>query len=375
VGVFETTRTILTHTPSMTRRSSSGSSKSTAVSLRPRETLRAKSKPRDFSSCHPLKGGGSGADGITRPQLEKLLSGGDSLGADEDGGSVEDETGSIGVDGESEEAKFVLVHQVRFAPVFLSSHASLITTSQISPKDSLPGVAVKYGTTTTELRRANQLWSNDSIHLRQVLYIPVESDRAHLYAIGAAQTVIRMPVSQLSFFPPAPTKPTSKPLVDLSHAPLRHARSATYNPSIIITPSSTPPRNSHAEEAHTYSLRRRNGHHQRTLSSIFASIPIAARLSLDSSPGGSPEGMEHELDEVSYSHREPIPAAWRVGGKEGGARVLPYRSPTPPPNVPPEPRTAQLEPSAGMRLPAMRGKGQGRDEGLGSVTRGQEGLS
>ncbi|KAI0272256.1 hypothetical protein BGY98DRAFT_159465 [Russula aff. rugulosa BPL654] len=51
------------------------------------------------------------------------------------------------------------------------SHRAVLA-HEISPNDTLAGVALKYGISVTELRRANQLWASDSIHLRQVLYVP-----------------------------------------------------------------------------------------------------------------------------------------------------------------------------------------------------------
>ena len=100
---------------------------------------------------------------------------------------------------------------------------------------------MKYGIALPELRRANQLWTSDSIHLRKVLYIPVDKTRqaihlrealidknarsddqsspdpaptlpdqttsveASLPDIGKL-TIRRVPASQLSYFPP-PTHP------------------------------------------------------------------------------------------------------------------------------------------------------------------------
>ncbi|KAA1471804.1 hypothetical protein DENSPDRAFT_837887 [Dentipellis sp. KUC8613] len=53
----------------------------------------------------------------------------------------------------------------------------VVLVHDVAPKDSLAGVALKYGISLAELRRANQLWTSDSIHLRKVLYIPVEHAR------------------------------------------------------------------------------------------------------------------------------------------------------------------------------------------------------
>ena len=44
---------------------------------------------------------------------------------------------------------------------------------QILPIDSLAGVALKYGVTVAQIRKCNKMWASDSIHLRNVLYIPL----------------------------------------------------------------------------------------------------------------------------------------------------------------------------------------------------------
>ncbi|KAF9818125.1 hypothetical protein IEO21_02967 [Rhodonia placenta] len=107
----------------------------------------------------------------------------------------------------------------------------------VMPKDSLPGVALKYGITLQELRRANQLWPSDPIHLRKELYIPLDKARHsrefqstlldHRIARHEAQpareegngpteddrpsqfTIIRVPASRLSYFPPSSSSSTS----------------------------------------------------------------------------------------------------------------------------------------------------------------------
>lgn len=43
----------------------------------------------------------------------------------------------------------------------------------ISSTDTLQGIALKYGVTTEQIRRANRLWANDSLFLRESLLIPV----------------------------------------------------------------------------------------------------------------------------------------------------------------------------------------------------------
>nr|BBE08146.1 LysM and putative peptidoglycan-binding domain-containing protein [Plautia stali] len=46
---------------------------------------------------------------------------------------------------------------------------------QVKQSDTLQGLALKYGVTTEEIRRANRLWANDSIFLRESLLIPCSS--------------------------------------------------------------------------------------------------------------------------------------------------------------------------------------------------------
>lgn len=43
----------------------------------------------------------------------------------------------------------------------------------LEPGDTLQGLAVKYGVTTEQIKRANRLYTNDSIFLKKTLYVPV----------------------------------------------------------------------------------------------------------------------------------------------------------------------------------------------------------
>ncbi|XP_057338347.1 lysM and putative peptidoglycan-binding domain-containing protein 2 [Microplitis mediator] len=42
----------------------------------------------------------------------------------------------------------------------------------ICKTDTLPGIALKYGTTTEQIRRINRLWASDSLFLRESLLVP-----------------------------------------------------------------------------------------------------------------------------------------------------------------------------------------------------------
>ncbi|VDB85245.1 unnamed protein product [Peniophora sp. CBMAI 1063] len=58
---------------------------------------------------------------------------------------------------------------------------------QVTPTDSLPGVSLKYGIALSDLRRANQLWAHDSIHLRATLLVPLDQARnARIAVVDAA---------------------------------------------------------------------------------------------------------------------------------------------------------------------------------------------
>ncbi|XP_035670869.1 lysM and putative peptidoglycan-binding domain-containing protein 2-like [Branchiostoma floridae] len=46
-------------------------------------------------------------------------------------------------------------------------------THQVSPNDTLQGISLKYGVTMEQIRRANKLYTNDSLFLRKTLNIPV----------------------------------------------------------------------------------------------------------------------------------------------------------------------------------------------------------
>src|ERR1700722_9045210 len=224
----------------------------------------------------------------------------------------------------------------------------------------------------TELRRANHLWSHDSIHLRHTLYIPLKNEQDNPFPESSIAPMRRVPASQLSFFPPP-----SKLLIDLSTPPPSptlkqaklpgHVRSATL-PSIPISTSTTMRRAAAATIATTNAAAAAAASHsqrQRTVSSILSAIPIAARLSLDSVRSGSDEGMEHELDDVSRkdsvraftapAHRFP-PRERKL--RERNGRDPLYRHPAPPPPLPPSPRTLQLQPSASMQLPTLSSKGR-----------------
>lgn len=218
-----------------------------------------------------------------------------------------------------------------------------VTCNQIMPNDSLAGVSLKYGISLADLRRVNHLWASDSIHLRNVLYIPIDkSPRARELAQEmrlnaaplvdlststssqssdtAAETgehsqsldylasvgfgIQRVPISRMSFFPPPSTSGKTPSI------------SSTPAPSLSFSPK--PPSQTR------YSI-------SPSLSSILTALPIAAsardgllaRLSFDSTSSSfsdrsrpSTELLEgHELDIVS-NHAPKFSDNYQTGSIE-----------------------------------------------------------
>ena len=248
----------------------------------------------------------------------------------------------------------------------------------------------------SELRKANQLWASDSIHLRKVLYIPLDSkkrsNRNLLIDLDPASetsseqglsrdnlTIRRIPASQLSFFPPstkssAPNMMGSEDLSGdrrpyLSTLPSRRTGSGTGQPS-------------------------------RTLTSILTAfpIPIAAstrdtivsRLSFDSERSSVVDDQEHELGEVRSSTVRARPRLRSTSAKfadspfhsshshDNTRAVSPRRHPSLPnfTEVPDQRkswvhrdtasaraavRTVQLEPSPAMRIPSLTRKSRSEE--------------
>ncbi|KAF8629108.1 hypothetical protein AX17_005694 [Amanita inopinata Kibby_2008] len=240
----------------------------------------------EHASQHPLKSAGlasgSADAGVTRPHLSRITQDPspdrNNCEHESDNGYATDTQGSN--EGSEATEKEVIVHKV-------------------TAKDSLAGVSLKYGIPLAELRRVNHLWASDSIHLRDVLFIPVEKalrtlstqnsstfsntsddndsphsttnivEGTHRPNVPTSATIQRIPASQLSFFPPTKSKPLNAQIHSLT----------AEQPSPFST-SSTPPRASSRNLAP----------HSSSLTSLLTALPIAAstrddivaRLSFDS---------------------------------------------------------------------------------------------
>ena len=251
---------------------------------------------------------------------------------------------------------------------------------QVTPKDSLPGVSLRYGIPLAELRRVNQLWTSDSIHLRDVLYIPLQktshsqpnSTLSGDTASQDAATIQRIPMAQLAFFPPSRVKPRLTRRRSLTE---HMSLSSTLPPDFMRTRSlqSTPP------------------------STSLPTAPVSlrgavARLSLDSSRSSLGRELletdeNHELAIVATASRNVVPNLhFPPGGRSSGMiparnghinhesqtarNNIPYTAeydfahrvrPSSPPTsyIPPSSslsvvRTVQMEPSPIMQIPKRR---------------------
>ncbi|KAF1813151.1 hypothetical protein P152DRAFT_433963 [Eremomyces bilateralis CBS 781.70] len=56
-----------------------------------------------------------------------------------------------------------------------AGQAALVYLHLVQPRDTLPGLSIKYGCDLSTLRRANRMWINDSIQTRKHILVPVES--------------------------------------------------------------------------------------------------------------------------------------------------------------------------------------------------------
>lgn len=225
---------------------------------------------------------------------------------------------------------------------------------------------MKYGISLAELRRANQLWSTDTIHFRKILYIPLHAaDKQYAELLlevcsfrirpfqsltnaqkrtsneeGPSRStpshhVKRIPSSQLAFFPPGSKAPSSKSTNSLET--IRATNTDNVDPSRPFFPTIS----------------------SRGISAFLNSIPIPSseglisRLSLDSdgtransSRSDVSSDQEHELQPIkpkvvspnSSPHRQRrIPSTIRDKGD--ALMLLPVV------------QTEQMKPSPRMELP------------------------
>ncbi|KAK2464177.1 hypothetical protein APHAL10511_003634 [Amanita phalloides] len=283
------------------------------------------------------------------------------------------------------------------------SHDQEVIVHKVTSQDSLPGVSLKYGIPLAELRQFNQLWTSDSIHLRNVLYIPVErATRAHHSSLRAEDAenrsphtpsipssaiIQRVPISQLSFFPSCRIQP-------------RITRRRSFTEHSIPSSSTSLPRSF----ARTQSFQPTPSTPPFTATASYRD-DLIARLSLDSirpRPGAKRKrrfdtGENHELESVTTASN-PVPKFRfsfedRLNG--GGGHELrtpsvnvPYRDNTEhirrvpsssPPSfyIPPSSslsvvRTVQMEPSPIMQIPKRKSNFLHSNHSRNGITRDRD---
>ncbi|CAE6426728.1 unnamed protein product [Rhizoctonia solani] len=276
--------------------------------------LRARSRSHSThgngnDQTHPLQANGNDRGADTRPGLRRMLSSKDGKGKGNvwgfSGGWVEEEDEEEGQEEvrPSGASREMLVHKVQ-------------------PKDSLAGVALRYGVSIADIRKVNKLWAADSIHLRPVLYIPLtaslkldlidlttpnqerdsllpsdqassadDASKSHTSDIPAPDpdkpTIQHVPISQLSFFPPPSMSPRKARTM-----PRSVSSSFASNPPLLFTPglSSASLMISPFFSTSSPELSSSPSKGVGPLSSLLSALPLpdaVQRLSIDSITGGT----------------------------------------------------------------------------------------
>jgi len=356
------------------RRRTSGSSRT--ISLRTGQD--------SLSPMHPLRSAGLATafnvTGITRPHLTRMVTVGSLVGAPPIESDCNIET--------QLEGQEVLVHEVCLFPPLDSAK---ITACKVCPGDSLAGISLKYGITLANLRRANHLWASDSIHLRTVLYIPLdqasriqkifvdanlapvslleqsfdpEPPNDHLRVQRSSlESIQRIPSSQLSFFPPSSHK-TTQPNAPSSfqstyESGSRHTRSSSY-PSQSITstlPIAASSRDTFISRLSFDSVSSSYSERESEYSSEDLELDDVKHIA--DKPGDADVDSEALLTPRT-THRTTHSRTPSASSSQVDIRHL---SSSPKSYIPPHPqiRTVQLEPSPIMRIPGRKGtKGKGR---------------
>ncbi|KAL9711530.1 hypothetical protein Ac2012v2_004601 [Leucoagaricus gongylophorus] len=289
-------------------------------------------------------------------------------------------------------------------PSFCEEEVEVIV-HEVTPTDSLAGVSLKYGITLADLRRANHLWASDSIHLREVLYIPLERslkardliqdmkvkttplvDLSTLQgsAVAAESSnspsspglgVLRVPTSRMSFFPPPATSGKTPSMSSALLPPLgsnvkppSHARHLT-SPSLVSILTALP----------IFSSTRDDLIARLSFDSASSNVSERSRPSLDHSEGHeldvvvNHEQMASQLSQITHRPKftsktiDPNILQSMAGSEPPAvhpiqARDTRHLSTSPPAmyisRIPDSTsiRTVQMEPSPIMQLPTLRSR-------------------
>lgn len=117
----------------------------------------------DFSPVLPLREGGAGGGRLVQPIFPRSRSGSES---------------------ESELSQSLARTKIRSYGSTASVSASLgekYIEHRVTDSDTLQGIALKYGVTMEQIKRANKLFNNDCIFLKSVLNIPVVTQKRLIF--------------------------------------------------------------------------------------------------------------------------------------------------------------------------------------------------
>ncbi|CAE6424659.1 hypothetical protein RSOLAG1IB_03977 [Rhizoctonia solani AG-1 IB] len=279
--------------------------------------LRARSRSHSThgngnGQTHPLQANGSDRGADTRPVLRRMLSSKDGKAK---GGMWGFSDGWVEEEDEEEEEG---QKETRPSGTFRE-----MLVHKVQPKDSLAGVALKYGVSIADVRKVNKLWTADSIHLRSVLYIPLTasvkldlidlttpnqeldlplpSDQVSSTTDDASKsnasdspapdpskpTIQHVPISQLSFFPPPSMSPRKSRTM-----PRSVSSPFASNPPLLFTPglSSGSLMSSPFFSTSSPQLSSSPSKGVGPISSLLSALPLpdaVQRLSIDSIAGGT----------------------------------------------------------------------------------------
>lgn len=229
-----------------------------------------------------------------------------------------------------------LLSTKRVSSNFLQLFSLLTSISQVTPKDSLAGVSLKYGISLANLRRANHLWATDSVHLRDVLHIPVkQAFRASEFMLESRcnsrtsesrepASIHASPIHIPTFTEESIQPPSADPQIPIRRIPSSHLtffppssnkNLALLNGQLQDDGTSLHPSENHKSSAGSNSRYLSSYPTNNSLNSILTALPIAAstrheiitRLSFDSvsssfsdrSRTNSDGDIGHELDDVA----------------------------------------------------------------------------
>ncbi|KAG9309222.1 hypothetical protein JVU11DRAFT_10701 [Chiua virens] len=228
-------------------------------------------------------------------------------------------------------------------------------THSVGPTDSFAGVALRYGVSIAALRRANQLWPSDPIHLRTELLIP--RGDTHPIKLKHVRRVASMDIALHSTHKQAPSRSP-----DLVASSLVTARNMIF--SILparLSLETLSSKTSASEEHELDDLQAARAHKVTTIQAPFAEQGL--ELSIISSPRAQHKRPAALLpSQVPYSptmkHRDlnhTSPAgSLHLRSSSSSPTVFPERPARSHPFTVRPVRTSQLEPEPAMELPARR---------------------